>query len=81
MTTFLTAQPAPWEDVSGTFDIDFGHITPYQKTPQLKERGLGDVFGGIGDTLQGNFDETKSANFDVSAGTKGQRSNIYSDSK
>jgi hypothetical protein len=45
-TIHLTAQVAPWSDIAGTYDLDFGQVTPYQQTSQLKERGLGCVLTG-----------------------------------
>lgn len=73
-TTHLTAQVAPWSDIAGTYDLDFGQVTPYQQSSQLKERGFGCV-------LTGDCDYSPSITFPVIAGTKGQVSNIYSDIK
>ena len=73
-TTYLTSQPAPWSDIAATYDLDFGQTSLYKQTSQLKKRGL------IGD-LEGDFDESKSVTFDVSVGTQGAISSIYSDSE
>ena len=78
LTTFLTARPAPFEDVSGTIDVDFGYITPYAHSQRLGKRGFLD---GIGDVILGNWEFSKSATFDVSAGTPGAVSNIYTGGK
>lgn len=74
-TTYLTAETAAWSDVAGTYDLDFGQITPYQQTSKVQERGLGSCL------FTGSCDESKSVTFDVAAGTKGKVSNIYSSSK
>lgn len=74
-TTYLTAEIAAWSDVAGTYDLDFGQITPYQQTSGVQERGLGKCL------FSGSCDESKSVTFEVAAGTKGKVSNIYSDSK
>ena len=73
-TTYLTSQAAPWSDIAATYDLDFGQTSLYQQTSQLKKRGL------FGD-LSGDFNESKSVTFDVSIGTKGAVSSIYSDSE
>lgn len=84
-TTHLTAQTAPWSEIASTYDLDFGQVTPYQQTSRLMNRSLfGDIGGDIGKVSScagGSCDESKSVTFDVSAGTKGQVSNIYNDSK
>ena len=74
-TTHLTSQTAPWSDIAGTYDLDFGQTSLYKQTSQLKKRFS---FGGI---LDGNFKESKSVTFDVSTGTKGQVSSIYSNNE
>jgi len=85
LTTLLTARTAPWSDVAGTYDLDFGQAMPYQKPPQLKQRGLwGDIMNVGKDVLnaaEGNADLSKSVTFDVSVGHQGQRTNIYTDDK
>ena len=48
LTTFLEAQAAPWSDVAGTYDLDFGKAVPYKHPPTLKGRGIwGDITGGV----------------------------------
>ena len=74
-TTHLTSQTAPWSDIAGTYDLDFGQTSLYKPTSQLKKRFS---FGSLGNDLLGNFKESKSVTFDVSTGTKGQVSSIYS---
>ncbi|KAG8530110.1 uncharacterized protein KY384_005592 [Bacidia gigantensis] len=49
-TTFLAAQPAPWEDVAGTYDLDFGKVYP-TKNSKLKHRGIGDWLDDVKDTI------------------------------
>ena len=96
LTSFLTARAAPWSEVAGTFDLDFGKAYPYSRAQSLHRRGfLDDVKGGISDTgddLESglkdarnanlyNFDGSRSVTFNVGVGQEGQRSNIYTDSK
>ena len=77
-TTHLTSQTAPWSDIAGTYDLDFGQTSLYKPTSQLKKRS---IFGDLGNDLLGNFKESKSVTFDVSTGTKGQVSSIYSNNE
>ena len=77
-TTHLTSQTAPWSDIAGTYDLDFGQTSLYKPTSQLKKRSF---FGDLGNDLLGNFKESKSVTFDVSTGTKGQVSSIYSNNE
>ncbi|MDI1486110.1 MAG: hypothetical protein OHK93_004300 [Ramalina farinacea] len=79
LTTFLTAQVAAWEEVAGTYDLDFGkaYATP-PSARKLKERGL---LSGISGALEGNIDLSKSATFPMNVGTEGKRTNIYTDSQ
>ncbi len=85
LTTYLTAQTAPWSDVAGTYDIDFGQAIPYQKPQQLRERGfLGDIvnFGkDVLDAASGSADLSQSVKFPMNIGQPGQRTNIYTDDK
>jgi len=85
LTTYLTAQTAPWSDVAGTYDIDFGQAIPYQKPQQLRERGFwGDIVNVGKDVLNaatGSADLSKSVNFPMNIGQQGQRTNIYTDDK
>lgn len=48
LTTFLAAQPAPWTDVAGTFDLDFGKVANPFVARRLRSRGL---FGDVGDAI------------------------------
>ena len=77
-TTHLTSQTAPWSDIAGTYDLDFGQTSLYKPTSQLKKRSF---LGDLGNDLLGNFKESKSVTFDVSSGTKGQVSSIYSNNE
>ena len=77
-TTHLTSQTAPWSDIAATYDLDFGQTSLYKQTSQLKKHLSN---RGIGDDILGNFDESKSVTIDVTSGTKGQVSSIYSSSE
>ena len=77
-TTHLTSQTAPWSDIAGTYDLDIGQTSLYKPTSQLKKRFS---VGSLRNDLLGNFKESKSVTFDVSTGTKGQVSSIYSNNE
>ena len=83
LTTHLTAQPAPWSDVAGTYDLDFGRGVPFNSPQNLNQRRLwGDVVNVGKDVLnaaEGNAELSRSVNFDVSVGHQGQTTNIYTD--
>ena len=85
LTTHLTAQPAPWSDVAGSYDLDFGQAIPYQNPSRLRPRGLwGDITNVGKDVLnaaEGNADLSKSVTFPMGVGQEGQKSNIYTDDK
>ncbi|KAI4267357.1 MAG: hypothetical protein LQ337_008391 [Flavoplaca oasis] len=56
LTTYLTAQPAPWSDVAGTYDLDFGRAAMPQPGSHSgpQRRGLlGDIFNGVKDVIGG----------------------------
>lgn len=72
-TTYLTAKVAPWSDIASTFYLDFGQITQYPQVSALLERSF---LSG----LEGDLDRTKSIAFNMSAGTKGLRTNVYTES-
>jgi len=79
LTTHLTSQSAPWSEVAGTYEMDFGKVIPY-KRPSSKRGLLGDIGSigkGIGGALSGNVDVSKSITFDVGAGTPGLATNIF----
>ena len=81
-TTHLTSQTAPWSDIAATYDLDFGQTSLYKQTSQLKKRFfIGDLGKDVGNDVSGNFDESKSVTIDVTSGTKGQVSSIYSNSE
>ncbi|KAL8897321.1 MAG: hypothetical protein Q9207_007269 [Kuettlingeria erythrocarpa] len=86
LTTFLTAEKAPWSDVAGTYDLDFGRAIPAAKT--TRRRGLfdsikkgvakvGDAVGKVGNAvINGDADFSKSITFPVNVGTPGVSSEI-----
>ncbi|KAI4278080.1 MAG: hypothetical protein L6R38_005321, partial [Xanthoria sp. 2 TBL-2021] len=75
LTTYLTAQPAAWSDVAGTYDLDFGKAAMPRPGPQ--RRGLFDFLGGASDfLLHGDIDFDKSAKFPTAIGTPGQNYSI-----
>lgn len=80
LTTYLTAQPAAWSDVAGTYDLDFGRAAMPRPGPQ--RRGLFDFLGDASDfLLHGDIDLDKSANFPTVLGTPGQNHSIINTPK
>ncbi|KAL8886227.1 MAG: hypothetical protein Q9192_006521, partial [Flavoplaca navasiana] len=85
LTTYLTAQPAAWSDVAGTYNLDFGRAAmPQPASPSgPQRRGLRDFFGGVrdlfsdaGDFLSGDISFDKSANFPTTIGVPGENHTI-----
>ncbi|KAL8957970.1 MAG: hypothetical protein Q9193_004880, partial [Seirophora villosa] len=79
LTTFLTAEKAPWSDIAGTYDLDFGRAIQPKKVS--RRRGLFDtISNAVGNTgdfiLNGDADFSKSVNFPVSVGTPGVVTNV-----
>lgn len=76
----MTTTIAPWSEVAGTYDIDFGQAIPYNR-PIVEPRGfLGDVVNigkDVLDAAQGNFDQGLPVSFDVDVGTPGTKHQIY----
>lgn len=85
LTTYLSAKPAPWSDVAGSYDLDFGQAIPYQNTQRTKERSFWGDIENVGkavlDASTGNADLSKTVNFPMDVGEHGQRMNIYTDDK
>ncbi len=83
LTTYLTAQPAPWSDVAGTYDLDFGQAILDQQPQRRRKRGFwGDIVNvgkDVLDAATGSADLSKTVTFPVNAGQQGQRTNIYTD--
>ncbi|KAL8766266.1 MAG: hypothetical protein Q9194_006308 [Teloschistes cf. exilis] len=71
LTTNLTAQKAPWSEIAGSYDLDFGRAIPTNKT--IERRGFFDI-------LSGDSDTSKSASFPLSVGTPGVTTAIVSTS-
>ena len=67
LTTSLAARAVNWTDVAGSYEMDFGHKVAASQAHPLK-RGLFD----------GSYDRNYS-NVNISAGTPGLRTNIYTD--
>ncbi|KAI9811948.1 MAG: hypothetical protein M1832_000653 [Thelocarpon impressellum] len=87
LTTALDAMPAPWDDVAGTYDLDFGKVADPSVARRLRARNLlddaletvkdaadavGDAVGDVGDA-----NLAKSVTFGIGVGTAGQRSTIF----
>ncbi|KAG8526649.1 uncharacterized protein KY384_008078 [Bacidia gigantensis] len=71
LTTFLAAQPASWQDVAGTYDLDFGQAgSQSHENSRLKEKR----FLGIGNF--GPYNPT--GTFPVNLGEPNQNTNIAS---
>ncbi|KAL8649240.1 MAG: hypothetical protein Q9210_004516 [Variospora velana] len=68
LSTFLTAEKAPWSDVAGTYDLDFGRAIQSKKAS--RRRGLWDtITNAVSNTgdfiINGDADFSKSVNFPV----------------
>ena len=85
LTIGMKTTIASWSEVAGTYDFDFGNVTPKQPPQKLKPRGFWGDIVDVGKTVlqaaQGNANEKQSVTFDVDVGTPGQKTNIYSDNK
>lgn len=83
LTTYLSAKPAPWSDVAGTYDMDFGQEIPYQNSQPSKKRGFWGDIENVGkdvlDTATGSIDLSKTVNFPMNIGQQGQQTNIFTD--
>ncbi|KAL8669848.1 MAG: hypothetical protein Q9168_005577 [Polycauliona sp. 1 TL-2023] len=85
LTTYLTAQTAPWSDIAGTYDLDFGRaaMPPPGSPSGPQKRGISDLFGSAADALSGAADAItgdisfdKSANFPTAIGVPGENHTI-----
>lgn len=69
LTTYLAAEPAPWSEIGGSYDLDYGHVVTHPHS--LKRRNL----------FNGDFDETKTTDFDGSLGHRDEVENIWHDDR
>ncbi|KAI4266566.1 MAG: hypothetical protein LQ337_008752, partial [Flavoplaca oasis] len=83
LTISMRTSATDISEVIGSYDIDFGRMTP--KASKMKPRGFWGDIANIGkdvlDAATGDFDDTKSKTFGVNAGTPGQKSEIFKDPK
>ena len=94
-TVYLHAKKAPWSDITGTYDLNWGQATPSQHRRLSRrdwwddvKQGLEDAYkateGAVTDVVDkitgaGTFDQTKAYDFPVIAGSGTARTNIFSD--
>ena len=78
LTTYLAAEPAPWSDIAGTYDLDFGHLFTHPNN--LKRRG-NSARGVIPEWIKGNFDVTKTTDFDANFGDREKKQTIWHDDR
>ena len=82
LITLLAAQPAPWSEVAGSYELNFGRLGT-QPTSQTSKRGLFDDIKngieGVGKAITGSADIDPSVSFDTTAGTPGKVTNIFTD--
>lgn len=59
MTTFLTAKPASWSEVAGTYDIEFGKALTVESNKQTRNfiDDLGDGLDNIGQVIGDGIDD------------------------
>lgn len=69
LTTYLAAEPAPWSHIGGSYDLDFQHVVTHPHSLQRRN------------WLTGNFDETKTADFDSSLGHRDEVDTIWHDDR
>ena len=67
LTTFLAAEPAPWSDIGGSYDLDFGRVSPYSTGLQQRH------------WWNGNFDVTKNKDFITNIGHPDKIKHLYHD--
>lgn len=75
LTTYLAAEPAPWSDVGGTYDLEFRHLVAH---PDNLQRRVDSAATGL-DWMKGNFDETKEVDFNANFGKPDKVQTIYHD--
>lgn len=64
LTTSLSAKPAPWDQVAGTFDLDFGRLEPPKGARRRRLRRWGpldDALESLGDIAEGAKDAATGA--------------------
>lgn len=63
LTTFLTARPAPWSEVAGTYDIEFGKALSAKSKKQTRDiiGDLGNGLENIGQTIGNGIEEGANA--------------------
>ncbi|KAL8687755.1 MAG: hypothetical protein Q9224_005059, partial [Gallowayella concinna] len=66
LTTYLTAELAPWSEIASTYDLDFGKAA----MPQPKRQRRGELWDFV---RHGDADFSKAVNFPVAVGTPGER--------
>lgn len=69
LTTYLAATLAPWSDVGGSYDLDYGHVVTHPHS--LEQRNL----------FYGNFDEIETDDFDENLGHRDEVENIWHDDR
>lgn len=72
LTTYLAAQPAPWSDIGGSYDLDFGHVMAYRPGPERRHWI---------DKLKGNLDIYREGDFDLSIGHPDDVHTLWHDDK
>ena len=68
LTTFLTAKPAPWADIAGSFELDFGHVVAPPQSLQQRD-------------WDGDFKGDKTADFDTNMGHQDESQTIWHDDR
>lgn len=66
LTTYLDAEPTPWSDIAGSYDLDFAHVLSRPDSLQRRD-------------WRGNFDVTKSFDFDTTLGHPDKSQTIWHD--
>ena len=75
---YLKSTPAPWKDIAGSFDLDFGIAQlPPEIAQSARKRGIGDFFNDIKDGFEDVVEDVK----DVGENIKDKGEEIIDDVK
>ena len=75
LTTYLVAEPAPWSDIAGSYDLDYGHLITHPNNLQRR----GNSKRGLVDWLKGNFDVIKEGDLHTKFGHRDKSQNLWHD--
>ena len=68
LTTYLAAEPAPWSDFGGSFDLDYGNLATIPHRPQRRNNWI-----------KGNVVMDKDRHFETMLGHPGAITHLWRD--